>query len=472
MKRGRAIVIGGGIGGLLAAIAAAEHCAEVLLIERDDDWGSGRARSGAPQGHHPHTLLCGGMAAMNALCPDLAGELLAAGALPVDFCADLAFYHFGGWKTRCSSRFVGTIQSRPLLECRLLARARALGNLICRNATVTELTGNRARVTGVRLKEASGTASEEANLVIDASGRGSRLPIWLAGLGVSPPLEETLGLDVRYASAPWRLQADPTRDWQAMLIYPRAPVQRRAGYLFPLEGGRYLVTLAGYLGERPGTDSAGFRAYARDLPNPALHRVIADGEPAGDIHAYRLPTQRRLRYERRRDMPAGVVAIGDSVCVLDPLFGQGMSVAARQAVALRDALAGGPEMVARALWRLRSDIFDATRLPWLLTSSEAFRYPEVSGARHMMHRLVQAHAARIFDMSTGSADVYRTFMGLMQLCAPLSSAITPRLLLASLGRTLRWRDSASTGPPGEVPPYARPGAGVELALSAATVRRT
>jgi flavin-dependent dehydrogenase len=448
VKQGRAIVIGGGIAGTLAAIAAAEHCAEVLLLERDEAWGSAQGRSGAPQGHHPHMLLCGGMAAMQALWPDLPNRLRAAGAEPVDFCADLAFHHFGGWKVRCPSPFTGTIQSRPLLEHHLLERARALTNLACRKVNVTGLAGNRTRVTGVVLRHASGSVREEADLVIDASGRGSRLPTWLASLGVDPPAEETVQLEIAYATARWRLPPDPARDWRALLIFPRAPAQRRAGYILPMEGGGHLVTLAGYLGERPGTDPAGFRAYARGLPHQALHRAIADGEPAGDIHAYRLRAQRRLRYDRQRDMCSGIVAIGDAVCVLDPLFGQGMSVAARQAVALRRALANGPALDRGGIRRLRADIFDATRLPWLLTSSEAYRYPEVAGVRRLQHRLVQAHAARVFDMSTRDADVSRTFMGLMQLCAPLS-AFAPKLLLASLRRSLGSRGAAPAARSGD-----------------------
>ncbi len=432
MTGGRAIIIGGGIGGLLASMAAAPSFQEVVLLERDAAWGSGEPRGGAPQGRHPHTLLCGGADAMESLCPGTLEDLRAGGAVEVDFCADLSFFHFGVWKARCPSSLKGTMQTRPLLEAVLAKRATALSNLVHRQGKVLGLLGDPRRVTGVRVQQGDGVALEPADLVIDASGAGSRLPRWLAELGRAPAPEERIPLDVRYATSAWTMTGASDRDWRALILYPKAPTERRAGYVFPVEGGRHLVALAGYLGEQPPLDAAGFRAYARTLPQPALDEAIARGEPAGAIHGFRLPAQRRRRFDRLREPPIGLVAIGDSVCVLDPLFGQGMTVAARQAVLVRDFLAGGLADNASAFRRLHKRVVAATELSWLLTSSEAFRYREALGPGEPVHQLLQAYAARIFRLSRDHADVYRAFMGLMHLTAPLGSVFTPSLLWASL----------------------------------------
>ncbi|HEV8029234.1 MAG TPA: FAD-binding protein [Stellaceae bacterium] len=437
----RTVVVGGGVAGLLAAIAVARHSAEVIVVERDIPPDDALPRKSVPQGHHVHTLLLGGRTAIETLCPGVHREILAAGAQPIDFCADVAFFHHGVWKSRCRSEFLGTLQTRPLLERILWGRVQSLGNVAIWTGVAQRLvaTADGRRVVGVEVVDPRGMARVLlGDIVIDASGRGSRLPAWLAELGLAPPVEETIRFDLRYASCLCRLRDDARRDWRALLVYPKAPFGRRAGYIFPVEGGRHLVTLAGYFGEAPRPDFGDFLTFARTLPRRELYDAIADAEPLSKIRLFHLAAQRRRRYDLLRHMPEGLIALGDAVCVLDPLFGQGMTVAARQALALGDFFAHQSSRVGRGAWSaLERQIVRQTNLPWLLTSSEAFRYADAEGRRSPLFRPLQWYAAKVFELSASDPRVYRAFMGLMHLVEPLSSVFRPRLALAVLRQALR-----------------------------------
>ncbi len=439
MSGRRTVVIGCGIAGILAAMAAAPHSDSVVLIERDDSEAMGEARKGIPQAHHAHTLLASGRAAIEAICPGVLADLLAAGANPVDFCADFAFFHFGVWKSRCTSAYSGSLQTRYMLERLLWQRLCLLPNVTLLSRTVVSaisLAGGASCVSGVCTHSLAdrATAYLPCDLLIDASGRGSRIPNLLAGFGIAPPQEERLRLDLRYASAHYALPPQTTRPWQALLIYPKAPSGRRAGYIFATEENRYLVTLAGYFGDAPGVDHDAFLQFARTLEHHQIYHELQRSTPLTPVRSFRFLEQRRRRYDWVPGMPQGFIAVGDSVCTLDPLFGQGMSVAAAQAVTLGTFLTSGlnTEAAWQVLWR---DLIKPTTVPWLLTSSEAFRYPEVEGRRSPLHRLLQWYAARVFVASASDATVYQRFMGLMHLTSSLHSVCTPRTIAAVIKPT-------------------------------------
>jgi len=454
MSEYRILVIGGGVAGLLATLAVARPGTRVTLIERDAAIGADSPRKGAPQGHHVHTLLLSGRDAIEALCPGAYAQLCAAGGHQIDFCADVAFFHYGVWKSRCRSNFIGTLQTRPLLEQLLWRRVRRLPNVQVESGTARRLlvSEDRRRVTGVEVSARDGgVRGHFGALVVDASGRGSRLPDWLAQVGLAAPRAETVSFDLRYASCFCDLPPNPRRDWRALLVYPKAPFGRRAGYIFPVEGNRHLVTLAGYFGESPTADFADFRAFARTLPRRELHDAIADAAPTSRVQLFHLPAQYRRHYDRLSDAPSGLIVIGDALCVLDPLFGQGMSVAACQALELKRCFErSGERPGARGWAALQGRIARQTDVPWLLTSSEAFRYAETGGNRSRLFALLQWYAAQVFALSAHDAEAYRAFMGLMHLVAPLPSVFRPRLVLAALRQAARARCQGVVMP-GNVP---------------------
>jgi hypothetical protein len=270
------------LAGLLAARVLAPRFGEVLLVERDrlplDASDVEAARKGVPQGRHVHGLLPRGGQALERLFPGISREMEAAGAIPVDLGADLRWFHFGGYKHRFRTGLRGLAQSRPRLEWHVRRRCLELDNLRLHQGweALRPVAGrNRSAVVGIDLRPLDGGRPErvDADLVVDASGRGSRAGTWLEALGHERPRASVVRVDVGYTSRLYRRCAgDLGQDGaKLLLVYAQPPAGRRVGAAFPIEGDRWIVTLGGWLGERAPADEAGFLAYTRSLPVPDLH---------------------------------------------------------------------------------------------------------------------------------------------------------------------------------------------------------
>ncbi|WP_433223471.1 FAD-dependent oxidoreductase [Dactylosporangium sp. CS-047395] len=329
-----AVVLGGSVAGLLAAAALAPRYDTIEIIERDDLPYGPEARRGTPQGRHVHALLPRGLQAAEGLLPGLTDQLLAAGALPGDVLGNARWYLNGRPLARRSIGLAALTASRPLIEHTIRAAVRDLPNV-----TITDghdVVGLRAEAQGVRAvhitsRYGHGSRVVPADLLVDATGRGSRMPQWLAGLGFAAPAEDVVPIDVRYASRIF--EGDLLAD-DRVVITARYPGLRRSSVMQRLEGGRVLVTLAGVHGERPPADLDGFAAYAGSLPVPDTAKVIAGGTPVGDASTYHFPAYVRRRYESAA-LPPGLLVIGDAACAFNPVYGQGMSTAAMSAELLR-----------------------------------------------------------------------------------------------------------------------------------------
>lgn len=470
---GHAVVVGGSVAGLLAARVLAERWPRVTVCERDPEPAAAVPRKGAPQGHQTHALLLSGVRLFEELFPGLGAELEAGGAVPVDFAGDLAHFHFGSWKLRHDSGMRGFIQTRPFFEQTLRRRLDGHPAIRWRYRTPVsglETTADRRRVRAVVLGSGgSSTARQElaAELVVDASGRGSRLPAWLHRLGLPAPPERRVRLGLGHSSRLFRRRGGFETPWKSLLIYPRAPAERRAGLLFPVEGGRWLVSLAGYMGDHPPRDAAGFAEFAASLPRPDLHRVIAGLEPVSQIVTHRFGEQVRRRWEAVPGLPAGLIALGDAACCLDPLFGQGMSLAAAGAELLGRCLdeAAGAAAYDRLSARFHRRLARVIDVPWLLTTSEAFRYPGAAGDRPPGLAALQWYSARLFELSATDREAYRAFLEVMHLVSGLNRAFRPRLAWRVVGHGLataggkhgrRIGPRGGSGPPSSPEGRARP----------------
>lgn len=412
-----AVVLGASMAGLAAARVLADAYEWVTVVERDALPPAAAHRKGVPQSHHAHALLAGGRAALEELFPGLTDELVARGALTGDLQAETRWYNRGLRLCQGPSDLQAVAVSRPLLEQCVRDRVRALGNVRlvdCWHVAGLVATPDGRRVRGVRvIQRADGSAEEviEADLVVDATGRGSRSPVWLEQVGYPRPAEEEVRIGVAYASRVYRRRHDHLDGDRAVVIAATGE-RRRGGAMLAMEGDRWLVTLFGYLGERPPTDPDGFAAFAATLPAPDIFEVIADAEPLDDPLPARYPASVRRRYERLGRFPAGYLVIGDAVCGFNPVYGQGMSVAALETLALRDCLADGPDGLGPRFLARIAAIID---IPWAITVGSDLRLPEVSGPRTAKVRLVNAYLARLHVAAAGDPVVGRAFLRVVNL---------------------------------------------------------
>jgi len=446
-RGGRAVVLGGSMAGLLAARVLSERFERVHIVERDELPDGPEPRKGNPQGRHAHVLLARGLAVLERLFPGIAASLIAGGALETD-PATSTWFQCGRWKLRVPSGLRVTVQSRPFLEWHVRRRVAALPGVsfLC-GRTATELLPGPSggEVTGVHLSR-KGAPDEalSADLVLDASGRGSQAPQWLTALGFDPPREEEVGVGVGYATRLYR-RVDRAPD-DLLIVYSDPPRTRRQGVLFPLEGDRWICSLVGWLGDHPPADDEGFLAFARTLDAPDLHRAILEAEPLGPIAVHRIPTTRWRHYEQLRRAPRRFLVLGDARCCFNPVYAQGMTVAALEAEVLESCLAEHPpESLGPAFERRVSRVVaDA----WLLATGEDLRYPEAEGHRPLATPLVNAYVSRVHRRVATDPAVLLAFHRVVNMVARPTALFRPGIALRVLspsrardgtGRVLRQR---------------------------------
>jgi 2-polyprenyl-6-methoxyphenol hydroxylase-like FAD-dependent oxidoreductase len=384
---------------------------------------------------------------MEALLPGITGELRAARAVVVNAGAEVAWHSGGGWRVRHESELELLAMTRPLLESRIASRAGALPNVTVRHGTCVKawLTDAERRVTGVRVGGA-GRGSEanlEADLVVDATGRGSATPERLGALGFDAPEAELLPARVAYSSCMFQRRPDLEPGWRALIVNG-APLKRN-GIVFPVEGDRWLVTLAGFFDEPMPRDHAAFAAFARSLPVSDVHQAILASEPVSGMVSYRFPGSLRRRYERLERLPAGLIVLGDAVCSFNPVYGQGMTVAAAEADLLGRALDRarhrggiGPEF-GRRWFR---DIKPTIDLAWDGVSLEDLRFPELATRRPARVRPLQWYMRRVTRATHRDARVTDQFYRVINFLDPPASLFRPRIL----AEVLRGGPAAATTP--------------------------
>src|SRR6266542_4919334 len=448
----RAVVLGASMAGLLAARVLADAYTQVTVIDRDELPEASTHRRGVPHGRHLHALLARGQQALEELFPGLTAELVAHGAAAGDVLGNGRWFIGGHRLRQAHTGLVALCASRPFLEGHVRARVRALPNLtILDRCQVIGLatTPDGRRVTGVRaLRRADGNAGAEevlgADLVIDATGRGSRTPTWLQALGYARPPTERVRIGLGYATRTFRLPPDALGG-DLGILHGSTPEHPRGGALFVLEGGRWMLTLGGILGDYPPTDPDGFLAFARSLRFPDIYEAIRDGEPLDDPVGFRFPASVRRRYERLGRFPDGLLVVGDAVCSFNPIYGQGMSVAALQSLTLRRHLQRGVRPQPRRVFRDLARIVD---VPWEIAVGGDLVFPGVQGRRTARVRLVNAYLGRLHAAAAHDARLAGAFLRVAGLVAPPESLLRPSIAV----RVLRNGRHPAVGTGGRLQP--------------------
>ena len=391
----QAVVLGASLAGLLAARVLSERFERVVVIERDVLPPAGGHRRGVPHGRHLHGLHPRGREILDELFPGFSTTLTAEGAVGCDVLGDTRWQLSGHQLRRADIGLPALFASRPFLEGHIRAMVRRLpGVRFLDEHSVCGLTAtaDKRTVTGVQVRGPGGAPAEiAASLVVDATGRGSRTPVWLAELGYQRPAEERVEIGLGYSTRTYRLRSGAMGGDQ-MILTAATPANPRAGVLAVTEGGRHMLTVAGIRGDYPPTDPAGFDEFAAGLPSADIAAAIAGAEPLDDPAPFRFPASVRRRYERLAAFPAGLLVIGDAVCSFNPVYGQGMTVAATEAMTLRGLLARDAVPGPRRYFRAVAAAIDVA---WDIAVGADLAFPQVPGKRSAKVRLVNAYMPRL-----------------------------------------------------------------------------
>jgi 2-polyprenyl-6-methoxyphenol hydroxylase-like FAD-dependent oxidoreductase len=425
-----AVVIGASIAGLLAARVLSDRFDQVTVVERDVLPDGSVPRKAVPQGQHLHILLHGGLRLLDDLFPGLHEELLADGAQRCG-TEDGSWFQAGRYLPPFPSDYHQLGMTRPFLELRIRRRVQALGNVsIVADHAVTALVatshGDMTRVTGVQVRSGLDGATRDlpADLVVDAGGRGSHAPAWLADLGYARPDEEKISIGVGYTTRAYRRRPEHAGGRSFACIQPSPRHETRGGAMFAIEEDRWLVTLSGWLGDHAPPDPDGFLAFAEGLPSPEIHDVIVQAEPIGEFMTYSFPASLRRRYDRMRRHPERFVVIGDALCSFNPIYGQGMSVRTLEALSLADALDGGIEDLPRRFYgRAARDIEG----PWRVTAGGDFAFPGVTGTKPRGTDLVNRYVDALQRRASHDAVVCRALVEVTIMAKPPTALFAPRV---------------------------------------------
>ncbi|MGA7125319.1 MAG: FAD-dependent monooxygenase [Chthoniobacterales bacterium] len=380
----RAVIVGSGIAGLSAARAVSDRFRQVVILDRDELPNGATPRPGVPQGKHPHGLLAGGLKALEHLFPGFGNDLEHSGAVPLCPTFDILFEMAGldPWP-RIETGPQTYSMSRPMTELTLRRRVELLPNVRVQGGyRVLDVVGHSdtGAAIGIRYRTPENNVQTlPADLIIDASGNGSLTLEFLKATGRRPPEETSIGVNMRYASALFR-DVDINDNYKVAYTLPDAPAENRGGLIMPAENKSYQVVLIGRGNDIPPTSDNGFLSYALNLRTPTIYQAIKNAKRLTEIAPYSFPESRWRHFAEVPDFPCGLLPIGDAICRFNPVYGQGMSIAAREASLLFDLL-GRSDLLSILELDFLTKAENLIADPWAMSAIPDFIYPDTTGER-------------------------------------------------------------------------------------------
>ena len=459
-NRQHAVVLGGSLAGLLAARVLSDYFDRVTLLERDVYPDNTDVRKGIPQANHVHALMLRGRQILEDLFPKLQDEMIAAGAPLVDMANDVAWFTRAGWGVRFPSDLKVLAFTRPMLDLHVRRRLAQNPNVEIRdNVEVLRVLRDSQsnRLTGVligpRASEADRRVAKQldADLIVDATGRGSRAPRWLKDLGYEPPQETIVNAHLGYASRLYRIPENFDGEWTCAYVQAAPPECKRGGILFRVEGNRWLVTLIGGGRDYPPTDEQGFLEFAESLPASIIANAIRSAEPIGPIRAHR-GTENRLRhFDSTKDLPENFLVLGDAACAFNPVYGQGMTIAALGALTLQQCLREQQKLHGDGSLRGLAQHFQrrlakVNKAPWLLATGEDYRYRETDGGSpSVTTRFMHRYMNHVLRLTTYDVAVRSALLQVFSMLAPPSTLFRPSILFRVVREASTKRTSHAGG---------------------------
>jgi 2-polyprenyl-6-methoxyphenol hydroxylase-like FAD-dependent oxidoreductase len=446
-----ALVIGSSMAGMLAARVLSDHFSSVTILERDSLTAETEHRRGIPQAQHLHALLARGLQIIEHLFPGIREELVEAGAVPLETGSDIAWLTPAGWGKHFQANLQILSFTRPFLDKHIRRRLAQIENIkIIPDCVVVALVSNSKRngVSGVSVKlccEEGRTNGDvrppqaerfiDADLIVDASGRHSCAPQWLKALGYQAPRETVVNAFLGYATRLYEKPVGDKASWKAIFLQAAPPESPRGGLLFPIEQNRWMLTLAGGGRDYAPTDEREFMNFIESLRSSLLFDVLRDAKPISPIRSYRNTENRLRHYEEMSSFPGNFVLLGDSVCAFNPVYGQGMTVAAMDAMALDQAVSTWKKdsFAAEFGKRFQRKLAQINKLPWSLATGEDCRYVGTEGAApglrgHLMHSYID----NLVALTTRDTTVRALWLRVFQMLEPPSRLFQPWILVKVL----------------------------------------
>jgi 2-polyprenyl-6-methoxyphenol hydroxylase-like FAD-dependent oxidoreductase len=438
-----AVVLGASMAGLLAARALSDFFETVTVVERDILPDNPVRRRGVPQGRHPHGLLTRGAQVLEELFPGLVDELVLAG-VPYFDGRDLSKLHYNlsGHRmvsTGSAQDFTAYLLTRPFLEYHVRRRVRAVGNvMLLDDHDVVELTStpDHGRITGVRTvsRDSREESTLAADLVVDATGRGARTPGWLEGLGYGRPVEDHVVVHLTYASQALRIR--PGALHEMGLIVGVVPGRPTGAFLVGCENDTWLFTAMGMAGREPPCERAAMYEFAEEFTPPLVLAALRAAEPLGDVARYRVPSSQWRRYDKMRRFPDGLLVTGDAICSLNPIYGQGMTVAALEALVLRDCLSRSTNNLSRRFFKAAAR---PIRQAWQLAAGGDLALPEIGGAQPLATRLFNDYVDRVLTAAEFDVAAFNQFARVTGLVDPATRLLRPAMMWRAVTAEYRAR---------------------------------